>query len=362
MDSIFRASWDELIVEDVEAFLADATEEGLTWEAKREQPRPASLAKAAGGMANAIGGFVLLGAVRDQAGVWTLPGATFSADEPGTWVTSVLNARLRPVPDAEPNVFDREEGRKAVVVRVQPVAAPPCITSDGIVYLRVSGQTLPVTDQAVLADLLLRGRSAREGAEAAARAAASALYSAPPAFDGAQIGYALGAAPVGHVTDKAARLFSPGFVTALHDLAATLNLMPGYRHTPGTDVRQDSVVFAVGSPGVLGVNFLGAYWDGGVGCAHAAGGELPLHDILPHHIARAWRTAVAALREYGGSGEVHVALLLNRKLLSDGRLDGLAEVRRWTDLREPTDEELASVEREVRRAFGQVVLEPDGDS
>ena len=83
MDSIFRASWDELAVEDVEAFLAEATEEGLNWEAKREQPRTASLAKAAGGMANAIGGFVLLGAVRDGAGAWTLPGATFAAEEPG---------------------------------------------------------------------------------------------------------------------------------------------------------------------------------------------------------------------------------------------------------------------------------------
>lgn len=45
MDSIFRASWEALEASDVEVFLGEATEEGLTWEAKSEQPRPASLAR-----------------------------------------------------------------------------------------------------------------------------------------------------------------------------------------------------------------------------------------------------------------------------------------------------------------------------
>src|SRR4051812_1231586 len=168
VDTIFRASWEELEAGDVEAFLAEATEEGLTWEAKSEQPRPKSLAKAAAGMSNAIGGVVLLGAAPHDTGARALPGAGFTPDEPGTRGTPVLGTRLRPVPEIDLKVFERPEGRKAVVIRVQPVGAPPCITSDGIVYQRVSGQTVPVTDQAVMADLLGRGRAARDSTEAAA--------------------------------------------------------------------------------------------------------------------------------------------------------------------------------------------------
>ena len=231
MDTIFRAPWETLEAADVEAFLAEATEEGLTWEAKGQQPRPPQLAKAAAGMTNAIGGFVLLGATRD-VGAWTLPGAAFSVEEPGTWATSVLGARLRPVPELDLKVFERPEGRKAVVIRVQPIGAPPCITSDGIVYQRVSGQTIPVTDQAVMTDLLIRGRAAREATEAAARDAASALRQRPPMLTADDVAYVLGAASLAHVADKAALLFSQTFVDTLRERAATLRVDPMLGYSP----------------------------------------------------------------------------------------------------------------------------------
>jgi hypothetical protein len=146
-------------------------------------------------------------------------------------------------------------------------------------------------------------------------------------------------------------------VEALHDRAATLNVVPGYRHTPGYVVSQDAVRYGVGSPEVGAMNFLAAYWTGAVAIGHEATEEVALHDIVPSHIARAWRTAVDALTDYGGAGDVHVAIHLNREKLSNRRMGGIVEVRRWTALRQPTDEEIASVEREVRRAFGQAVLE-----
>ena len=84
-----------------------------------------------------------------------------------------------------------------------------------------------------------------------------------------------------------------------------------------------------------------------------------LQDVLPGAIARAWRTAVEGLRAYGGTGDVYMWLMLDRRPLSEGKLEGIVSVGRWTELREPTEEEIASVDREVRRAFGQMVLEAE---
>jgi hypothetical protein len=64
--TIFGVPWDELALEHVESFLADAGGEGLTWEAKgTELPHPGTVAKHVCGFANAVdGGYLLLGAAR----------------------------------------------------------------------------------------------------------------------------------------------------------------------------------------------------------------------------------------------------------------------------------------------------------
>ena len=117
-------------------------------------------------------------------------------------------------------------------------------------------------------------------------------------------------------------------------------------------------MYGVGHGEIGAANFLAAFWTGAVAVGYSdASRDVALHDIFPSHVFRAWQSAVGALREYGGAGEVHVAITLNRNLLSEGRLEGLVEVRRWTDLRDPTDDEIASVHREVQRALGRAVLE-----
>jgi hypothetical protein len=212
MQDIFSASWESLQPSDVEAFLADATEEGLLWEAKgREQPNRGSVRKAACGFANSRGGFLILGAEQGNAG-WTLPGLQFEVEEPGTWLSSVLNAGLNPVPSFDVKVWDRDQGRKAVVLRVEPVGVPPCLTSDGIAYARTSGQTNRITDPTVLARLTERGEAARERAEAIAQRAASGLFSNPPteaAPAASMVSVAM--ATTAMAEDRTARLFNEEF-------------------------------------------------------------------------------------------------------------------------------------------------------
>ena len=57
---------------------------------RRRGKRPArrdSVAKAVCGFANAIGGYLIIGAEREGAG-WRLRGVSFPSDEPGTWISS----------------------------------------------------------------------------------------------------------------------------------------------------------------------------------------------------------------------------------------------------------------------------------
>jgi hypothetical protein len=99
MLDFFRTPWDELTAADVESFLADAGDEGLTWEAKGwQQPRRDTVRKGVGGLANARGGFFIVGAEPAQAGGWMLNGVTFADVEPGTWLSSVIASGLQPVP------------------------------------------------------------------------------------------------------------------------------------------------------------------------------------------------------------------------------------------------------------------------
>jgi hypothetical protein len=95
--TIFGVPWRELELRHVEAFLADAGGEPLTWEAKgNELPRPASIAKHVNGFANAIdGGYLLLGFERHEA-VWRATGVDFPDNDAPVWVANIVGDRLRP--------------------------------------------------------------------------------------------------------------------------------------------------------------------------------------------------------------------------------------------------------------------------
>src|SRR4051794_6917914 len=102
MIALFSKPWVDLDLAAVDEFFTDAGEEGTTWEAKaddeRGRLRPDSVRKAANGLANRVGGYVIIGATRDKkTREWTVPGIESPEDEPELWIGKVLR-RLSPVP------------------------------------------------------------------------------------------------------------------------------------------------------------------------------------------------------------------------------------------------------------------------
>lgn len=343
-------------------FLADAGDEGLTWEAKgHKQPHADAVRKAVSGFANSRGGVLLIGAEQGPGGTWSFPGIAWHADEPNTWLSSTIHAGLHPVPPFEIQVFERPDGRQAAAVEVRPVAVPPCVTSDGRVFQRVSGQTLPVTDQRVLAELFVRGEQARQTAEATARRAAERIQVETTAVLSPDDGlFSVALSPTSSPGDKAAVLFSREFAdSAARLVESSLQPEPHLRYPVSRWVRQDALGVTTQSR-ELGKSWtLAAYWDGSVAVAFSAVSEEVHYSELQPFIERGWRALIPTLRDYGGQGECHLVIRLNpRNVELQKRRVGQTEISRWTELRDPTPDETSSVERELKRAFREFAWEP----
>ena len=362
--SFFGTPWDDVAADVVERFLADAGDEGLLWEAKgHAEPHRNSVHKAVCGLANAAGGFFIVGAERAAAGGWSLPGVVFRSNEPATWLSSLITSGLHPTPWFDVKTFDRGEGRSASVVAVAPVAVPPCITATGVVYQRVVGQTLPVTDQRVLADLFARGRAAREQTESLAVRAAIRALAEPAAQSPDDALLSVGIRPTGGPEDKAAVLFPQSFAEQMREIVSRgLQVDPrvGYpvRVEPGQDVVR-------GYPGSYESHSswaAAAYWDGAVSAVFTTPStELYVSDLIPR-VRQAWRALAKLAVAAGGIGDAHVVVCVRGEhpaVVGHRRGHPPHPVRRWTELREPTEEELSALERELRRGFGETVWEPE---
>jgi hypothetical protein len=323
-------------------------------------PRRASILKAVCGLTNAIGGYLILGAERSPTG-WALPGLEFPHEEPATWLTSVLDGGLEPSPAVDIRAFERPEGRNAAVVRVPPVAAPPSITVDGVVYRRVSGQTQPVTSQVVLTELLQAGQAARQQAEGKAlRAAQHALGEGTSLAAGNNI-LALALCPVHGPEDRAALLFSEPFLAGLHELVDA-RLQPwSERYAITVDVRQ-MYVRAYPRSHETGVGrMVTAYWDGAVAIAYAALPDgAPSRAEVADQVVTAWRV-LAQLAEnlLQGSGETHVAVRINpRHPVATRAPVPPLPIQRWTASVAPKADDISRVQRDLLRALGRRELEP----
>lgn len=147
----FGEEWAGLDVVHVERFLVATTDdEPLHWEAKSGKVTPDHVRHAVTAFANREGGYLIIGAERDPGrGTWSLPGVELPGTEPLTWGSNVVRSAVSPPPDFDIRSWDRPDGRKAAVIRVQPNCGFLSMTM-GRVYYRRPGESSYVENGAEL--------------------------------------------------------------------------------------------------------------------------------------------------------------------------------------------------------------------
>jgi hypothetical protein len=352
MDTIFGVPWGDLAIGDVQRFLDDAGAEPLTWEAKADGDQrlhPASVRKAICAFANSeLGGYLILGATRVNDR-WSLVGLSQPPPNLSAWISSAA-AGVRPSPEIDVKTWPATGGRGEVaVVWVPSVAEPPAITTDGIVYQRVSGASTPVTEPLVLANLFAKGAAARTHAEEVAkRALTSALQDLGARRKLTTVYAAFGFAATGGPDDRSSVLFTAQMTKtveqAVSDLFGVGNLHPTrWLKRPIQAAFQQEAVVAVAEQVDNRLAELTVAWDGSVGIACALGrvAERPVIEVATGDLVRrAWSAASTILQAYRSSGRMHVAIATWDRAPED-----VIAVQRWTDVRLPVDAEIASSTR-----------------
>ena len=226
--TIFGVEWEELALNHVEEFLAGAGREALTWEAKGTNLRREHITKQVCGFANAVDqGFLLLGLeFRDDE--WQATGLDFPGGDPPVWVSNVVRETLRPRPTIDVQSWDVGDGKHVAVVRIDPVAEPPCMTTGGQVYERVTGETISVGDPTDLRALYERGSTASSRAEHAALRAMESIDQGVGGWLGAFLRLPLAVAPIGRAPDIASRAFALGVEQRIQQAVDALPREPLY--------------------------------------------------------------------------------------------------------------------------------------
>jgi hypothetical protein len=158
--------------------------EDLLVEFKQSPPKPPRFGAAVASLANALGGWILLGIADDRSVVgWSKPDRIDLQSHLG----AILRNEVDPLP---PFVAAMREidGKPVAVLRVFPSAdSPHIVRGTGAVYVRSSKGKEPVDDHRTLLDLARRG----EDAERAARARLRELPVVGQMLRAPDMGYAL---------------------------------------------------------------------------------------------------------------------------------------------------------------------------
>lgn len=383
MYSIFSVPWESVGLEDLREFLDAADEEGVTWEAKAEEPagernaagrlQPRKIAQGVCGLANQIGGYFIVGA-RKEEGTWKLPGIRMPSPEPGLWLAQVLGG-LQPQPRFAHKHWTVDDDRLVAVIRVEPLAQTPCMTRDGQVFERVSSETLKVNDPIRLNELFRRGRQARDVAKAGAHIASTELFEHPGVFDKRSAWIGLGLMAASYEPDIGSRLFHSGFNKAIHRgfgirLCTEAGLAPPQAVEP--IMRQSFVALEGGNDLCYWV--VSAHWSGRVGVLAALAGEMVVHQSLfDSFVIPAWDLAADLVKQLGGYGDARMELsvlvqteeIAQRRSTGSrrpgpappkrtlyGKLPPETNIPRATEIRSPTTDEIGSIQRELQRAAG----------
>lgn len=389
MDSIFGVPLAELKLEHIERFLATADTEPLLWEAKgTERPRPDSIRKHVCGFANRLGGYLIIGA-KQTGDQWKVNGVDFGGDEPNRWISDCIGTlRSPPFYDVSP-ALEADHGL-VLVVEVEPVQVPPCMTASGTVFQRVSGATVAVTEPLVLHELTTRGREMEARACRHVVAHAEVLAKNPPSRplpssypgpDAHPPTFGLAMTALGPPPDVAERVYRPSFFDEFQATArrrfrtqAFLDDAVQPFHSQGAAwVSVDGfdfnrVAFAH-RDGTIAVSFGGPPDDGSELTLTAPGAGRIENGVRPNEgpISQAWRFANDQLYELGCRGEARLCLWLNDKLPRFKAAPSMTGILRDVMIRPPATDELsddaqqefAALAREVRRALGYIEPEPE---
>jgi hypothetical protein len=354
--SAFGVPFGDLTLDDLRAALPPGEYEPLTWEAKGTKASREIIRRQVAGFANSReGGLLILGA--DQAkdtGAWMFEGVELAA-EPIAWLDQVIRDGVKPVPQFDPRLLGTGPRGPVIAVLVWPVPDPPCITIDGQVFERVPGRTVPVSTPADLARLYQRGDVARERASTAAIDALARIRSAPPEQATDSAVFALTVAPTGLPDSLARAIFRESFVQALREAVRPFASSPARFVNARSSVAQHTVdVWLFGFNRVEGV-YVSVDTGGAVAVGLTDGdGEADGIDVATSPSLDALsRLALRIVAMIGGYGASRLVVWAR------GRR-GEALVARWITAAEAIEsDELAGIQREVRRSHGASAWEPE---
>ena len=354
MDTIFGAAWDQLRIDHLTQFLADAGDEPLRWEAKsdgRERLSRRSVREQICAFANSRdGGWLILGASGGEGRPWSMAGLTNPrSGSLATWVSQAAD-QVSPRPAIDVRTFRSSPTRGPVaVVWIPPVDVPPAITTDGVVLVRVAGSSQPVRDPRVLAELYASGETALESAAARSLRATNAGSNrrSPHRI------LSMGAAAVG-VTEPP--IYQSSFIDRLDDVARSElgELVPPFSVGRSMDHekvwigirsfddwRGDLQIFRDGSAGVHvwcpeGISFASTRgW--------AAASNVPA-------IERAYASVTRTLALAGGTGRVHVRLSVLNQHPSASRQS--TDLERWAHVGDPPEQHVEPLRVDLQRSDG----------
>jgi hypothetical protein len=282
-----------------------------------------------------------------------------------------------------------------IVVQVEPVAEPPCMTPQGRVYERVSGETVPVEDPALLDRLFRRGEHARGRAEQFARRAAKRALEGSGWSHERSAAIAIGLAAVGRETDD---IGSRLFVKPTRDAAANAAwAFWGGNDPDDLEVRQQQDAYGVlghfqdrrirlddgtDGPPMRSTWTVQATWDGAVAASLTMNaGAISWSEPFESVLLRGWREIATLVERLGGYGPAHLAVVVYSSQLAPrdqvvgqvatagppappqdslyARLPLTTLMGRTTDVGAPDDEMIASLGRELNRAAGRSEDEPE---
>jgi Schlafen, AlbA_2 len=385
--TIFGVPWSELELEHVKAFLDQADDEPLLWEAKGTALDKNEVRRQVCGFANSHdGGDLILGAVRSADGTWSVEGVPFPGGEPPTWVATIVGDAekgVRPRSAFDVRAWPAANGHVAVV-HVRPTPTPPCIFN-GTVYERLPGKTDPVREPMRLADLYARGERAHRFALDRADAMADFLmdrlegdagtFDRPWSLGAPQdsdvvpsesdyIRFSVGVAATGNPSNISGRLFKDGFAEEIwHQLRDRPTGLPQefFGNSPdAVEWSQDALMWRhqMQEP-INSITLARASWDGAGGAAQKLATEDAYIDSLAERrLAPLWKLADDLVARLGGFGDVYLSVRLAGGSFPRRQERDRIVLRRGPLLPGVDDEHVASLGRELMRALGSSQPEP----